>query len=236
MNKQLFPLHGENGDLEELKSSFQEGDATIEKIGDSFYLSLEIGSKKADLELLAEAKTALGQMNSIMLVQDERFRPPTVSGTAQRDPVTGEIKTAQYISPDGIAGTIRFGQPTITLAGETTPPRQQSFGEKAFKIAQSNEALSEAFRTYSTAKLDWGDLYSVYETIESAKGKIPRAWATRNEVTDFTITANHHRHGCGKATASFGQNDASSGPCIGAKTSTGMAERTHQHAAGRVAA
>jgi hypothetical protein len=199
MNKQLFPLQGENGDLEELKSSFQEGEATVEKLGDSYYLSLEMGSREVDLDMLAEAKTALGQMNAIMLVQDERFRPPRVSGTAQRDPVTGEIKTTHYIFAHGIASTLKVGQPTITLAGETTPPRQQSFGEKAFKIAESNEALREAFHTYSTAKLDWGDLYSVSETIKkSVKGKIPRAWATSNEEKDFRITANHHRHGYGE--------------------------------------
>jgi hypothetical protein len=87
---------------------------------------------------------------------------------------------------------------TIIEPDGTTRPRQKMFGEKAIIAASTNEALREALRTYASAEHDWPALYIVFETIEKANnGKIPRSWATKDKVTDFTRTASRQRHGFG---------------------------------------
>ena|ERR1700693_2830419 len=59
----------------------------------AFYLSLETDSKWSNEEAHRAGEVALTRMNAICLVQDERFRPPTIAGVSRRDPDTGQIST-----------------------------------------------------------------------------------------------------------------------------------------------
>ena len=191
MIEQLFKLTGETRDLEEMAQSFQEGPATVKKIDEFFYLNLEMESHKSDEQAISEGEFALERMNAICLVKDERFRTPRINGITRRDPVTGKIgPTIVYLQCHmqvraGMRGTL-----TVTEADGTIRPRQPTFGEKVLNIALANEALRETLRTYGTVQHDWCGLYTVLETIEKGNGgKIPRAWATKREVDDFTSTA-----------------------------------------------
>jgi len=205
MGEQLFRLNGEPWDLQELAYCFQEGSATVQKVEDFFYLRLETDSEKTDEEARAAGETALTRMNAICLVRDERFRPPRIAGVSRRDPATRKIGTTISLQCNmqfraGIRATL-----TVLEADGTVRPRQPTFGEKAFQICLSNEALREALRTYVNVEHDWADLYTVFETVEAANnGNIPASWATRREIRDFTSTANSYhavgpgaRHGFG---------------------------------------
>jgi hypothetical protein len=206
MDEQLFRLNGETWDLEELAYCFQEGPATVKKIEDFFYLGLEIESGRSDEEVRAAGEIALTRMNAICLVRDERFRPPRIDGVSRRDPVTGKIGTIISLQCHmqfraGVRATL-----TVLEADGTVPPRQPTFGERAFQICLSNEVLREALRTYGTVDHDWGGLYTVLETVKRAnKGQIPSSWATNREIEDFDSTACSYpaigpasRHGFGR--------------------------------------
>jgi hypothetical protein len=188
MSERLFRLNSESPrDLEELAYSFEEGPATVKKIDDFYYLILEFDSEKPDAEAIEEAGAKLVQMSGICLVQNERFRPPTVAGVARRDPVTGKIiEESLYIQLRGIISTTAVGRPTLIGADGTIPPRQPTFAEQAFRIVKTNASLREALHTYVTVDHTWPGLYRVLKTIEKAnKGRIPGAWATEREINDF---------------------------------------------------
>jgi hypothetical protein len=103
MVEKLFRLSSESSwDLEELAYSYQEGPAKVEKIEDFYYLILEFDSEKPDEEALDEARTTLTRMSAICLVQNERFRSPTIAGVARRDPATGKVSaTVLYVQLRG---------------------------------------------------------------------------------------------------------------------------------------
>jgi hypothetical protein len=194
MIEKLFRLNSESSrDLEELSYSFQEGPATVKKIEDFYWLILQFDSEKPDEQALEEARNALSRMSAICLVQDERFRSPTVAGVARRDPVTGKIiGESLYVALRGIISTTAVGRPTITEADGTVVPRQPTFGEQALPIVEKNAHLRAALRAYSAAGDRWGELYKVLETIQKAnKGKIPWTWATEREIDDFGQAANN---------------------------------------------
>ena len=193
MGEQLFRLNGEPWDLEELAYCFQEGPATVQKVEDFFYLRLETDSEKTDEEARAAGETALTRMNAICLVRDERFRPPRIAGVSRRDPVTGKIGTTISLQCHIQVRAGLRATATVLEADGSVRPRQPTFGEKAFQICLSNEALREALRTYGTVEHEWAGLYTVLETVEKAnKGKIPRTWATKGEITAFKKTAGHY--------------------------------------------
>jgi hypothetical protein len=205
MVEHLFRLNAEKWDLEEMAFVFEEGPATVKKIDDFYYLRLESDSVKTDDEARSAGEVALTRMNAICAVRDERFRRPTIAGISRRDPVTGKIGT--IINLECRIGVRAGLRPTLTVLGSdgTVPPRQPTFAEKAFQLAESNDALREVLRTYGTIEHDWRGLYTVYDGVKAANnGNIPRTWATRNEVTAFTSTANSYhavgpaaRHGFG---------------------------------------
>lgn len=197
MGEPLLRLDGDKWDLEEMAYSFQEGQAKVKKSDDFFYLSLDelkSDSGKSDAEILATAENALKAMNAICLVRDERFRAPRIAGIARRDPVTGKIGGTS-ISLQGrveIRGRARATL-AVTESDGTVRPRQPTFGETAFQIGLTNEALREALRTYGTVEHIWSGLSNVLETIEKAnKGKIPRTWANKGEIKAFKVTAENY--------------------------------------------
>ena len=108
-------------------------------------------------------------MNAICLVQDERFRPPKINGITRRDPVTGKLGTIVYLQAHAVVRVGAHGTLTVLRADGTVCPREPTFGEKAFKIALTNEALREALRTYATVEHDWRGLYLVLETIQKGQ-------------------------------------------------------------------
>jgi hypothetical protein len=132
MIERLFRLSSESSrDLQELSDSFDEGSATVKKINDSYWLVLQFDSKKPEAEALEEARTMLTRMSAICLVQDERFRPPTVVSVARRDPATGEIvQESLHIEVSGIMSTAAVGRPILTQAG-VIQPRKPTFAEQA---------------------------------------------------------------------------------------------------------
>ena len=172
---------------------------------DSYYLILELESEKTDQEALEAARTALTHMSVICLVQNERFRSPTIAGAAQRDPDSGKVSTTVlYVQLRGMVSIAGVGRPTIIEADGTVRPRIPTFAEQALRIVETNASL----RTYGSVPHEWPGLYRVFETIKKGNnGKIPATWATDGEIDDFKQTANNpsedptSRHGfvAGKA-------------------------------------
>ena len=204
MGEQLFRLKGEEGDLEELAYCFEAGNATVKKFDDFHYLVLQTDGATSDDELRAAGEAALKRMNAICLVRDGRFRFPSISGLSRRDPATGKISTVVNAQCHIQVRSGVRAKLTLFNPDGTSRPRQPTFGEQAYRVAETNEALREALRTYGAIDQDWRGLYTVFETIEAAKGKIPSAWATKGEISDFTGTANSYcavgpdaRHGFG---------------------------------------
>jgi hypothetical protein len=206
VNEQLFRLNGETWDLEELAIAFPKGSVTVKKIGDFFYLGVEMESGQSDEEIRSSGENALNRMNAICLVRDERFRPPTIAGVTYRDPVTGEIGGTIINARCNMQVGFGMRATAIVLEADgTVRPPQATFGESAFRLCSTNEALRETLRTYGTVERDWRGLYTVFESIEVANnGNIPPSWASRREITDFTCTANSYhavgpaaRHGFG---------------------------------------
>jgi hypothetical protein len=95
--EQLFRLNGEMWDLEELTIAFPKGSVTVKKVGDFFYLGVEMESGKSDEEIRSSGENALNRMNATCLVRDERFRPPSIAGVTSRDPVTGLVREAVIV-------------------------------------------------------------------------------------------------------------------------------------------
>jgi hypothetical protein len=147
--EQLFGLQGEGMDLDELAHSFQRGPASVKKIGERYYLQLEIESGQTDEKAVEVAEAELTRMNAISLVRDEKFRRTTVAGISNRDEHTGELITLVRRKVD--AQSRSSAHVKVTLKNAATGailPESPSVSEEWLRTARGDPGLWHALEFY----------------------------------------------------------------------------------------
>jgi hypothetical protein len=191
-------LGGDQADLEAWRIAFKEqpeARITVEQIatGQSQHClrsSRFDGITDAN-EVREIGSQMLARMFGAMKLHGEAD-PVSLGGAAYAHRANGQRDT-HVLLPAGILRA-RAGVIEVFSANQ---PRPQSEVERIIELAEEDDYVADALEHFSRSH-DWFDLYKTLEVLEDDLGRRDviwqSGWATRAEVTDLVLTANHYRH------------------------------------------
>lgn len=186
----LVRISAEPGILNDLAAHLSALDAGIvEKDGVQYLTSPQF-------DALAEGRAVLDLANEILAVVDGMLSMTTGGPghlkvqTVYRADDEGRPFT-QYVFPQGIPSSSRFGIPTIHSQGDPPPQREDHPFHRILDLAQSDPRVKKVLRLIGSRELDWVTLYRIYEVIEKDVGDVSsKGWVSKNSLSLFRQTAN----------------------------------------------
>jgi hypothetical protein len=187
-------LDGHQFDLQALTELFREGDPTVAKDADNFYLTSEEldGLWSDPTELLSTAQSLLLRVNgTARILHGGSYRPVELRGH-----FTDEMgKTQVFLQPHSAEIRMSAGTVVLSTNGEQpATPRPQ--GPQYLSKIADNRAVAEVLEILGkpVPALDWFDLYKVFEIIRHAVGDEgaikANEWASSTEINKFRESAN----------------------------------------------
>jgi hypothetical protein len=186
-------LDGHQYDLEDLAQLLPTGDTRVVKEGDEYYLeSLSIDNQPEHVPFYTAAQPVLQQVNGLARIMIDGFRPVRLTGRY----TDGDQRHVVVSADVAEARAKAYAAAVITDTGEPAL-EAPSAGPAVLAVAGANNDVEEALDIMGRAeRLNWGDLYKVYEIIEHAGALSSAMNATgvsKNRVSLFTRTANHEK-------------------------------------------
>ena len=187
-------LFGDAEDLENLRAAFDEPELSVVSHGDQYFLlsshfdglssasAVHDKAKEIATTMSGSARMELGSLTSIQVgsvhcIRDDGKRDITLFPEPGAILLRGFAPTITVGKTDGTADIRR---PTDRMA-------------KWLPLAQKDPLIAKALRLRNQESLKWGDLYRIYEVIESDTSVtqiINSGWATKSELQRFKHTAN----------------------------------------------
>lgn len=199
MSQWYIQLDGDSSTLKEAAKTLKSKDLTISFNSDYDCFILQSNSFEAmenhldvyhkSLEIVADLngpiKLAVGGSSPIRVAKVVELKD---DGTKQ----TYIYGSGNFILPSlGIDMTISINNGAPIEISQAAPV------PKWFELQRKYANIRKAFEVYKKQNLDWGDLYSIYETIQEDIRTKPykNGWTTKPKESNFTQTANYYRHG-----------------------------------------
>lgn len=183
-------LRGHAFDLETLTRLFREGEPTVGRDEDGFYLkSSQFGrSDAAEVHKLAAELVLL--VNGVARVLAPSYRQIELAGQYVND----EGQHSVIIEPASIEVRSHVSSPTLVVDGHQPPPSPPPLGPRYTGLAANDSNIAEALEILASG-LDAVHLYKVYEIIEDDVGGArtirQRGWASRKAISRFGAATNH---------------------------------------------
>jgi hypothetical protein len=185
-------LVGHTFDLERLAQVFPAGNLAVGCEEGEFRLRYEPFERITDpAAARAEYTRLVGQINALAFIEwGDDYAPVNVGGLGEVVP-GGSVRrygSAQSTTRTGGSAT---GQ-VIGADGEIVSPRPSSLTVRV-ALARADADVADALYFLQRRDPTWGELYKALEIIEAdGDGEITaRGWASNNERTRFTRSANH---------------------------------------------
>jgi hypothetical protein len=201
-------LAGDTHDLEELIGMFTSLDLRVVRDGEEFFLeSAGFEGLGTSADVHAEARRLMPLLNGAAKLKQRQFRDVEVdvcvieftkSGGRNRAIVTGGSIAPrgtlrhQVISAPTIDARARALAPTILVEGQEVPPKPGSlWTNRWLELAARDADAAEALLIWGSQPHDWVNLYKVFEIVERRADIVGSGWASQNEISRFTRTANN---------------------------------------------
>ena len=184
----LAELRGHENDLTELAAHSVEGRWEIGKPEDKWWLTdAELNQTTDAHAALGTARDRIALLNGCALLFGTGYEPVTVSRILRRSP---DGKHEQFISPEGIASTVRFSIPSDTDESGATKLQRIEV------LADEDAELERALSLFGGLPITWRNLYIILEIIEDAFGGekklCAQPWAPPR-LKEFKAVANNYR-------------------------------------------
>lgn len=196
-------LEGHVFDLDALVELFREGDPTVSKEGDDYYLSsAELEGLIDDKGQLVEAATRLLQkVMGVARILDSSFRPVTLPGTFVEDTDDGESRHHHVVVADMAIVLSRAHAAIVATSGDPSapsepPPPPPPEGPPYLRLASSHPDVAEALEILGqpNVSLNWIDLYKLFEIVRDSVGNEQalkrKGWVPDGEISAFKASAN----------------------------------------------
>jgi hypothetical protein len=184
-------LEGDLFDLQDLADLLPSGDVRVVREGDAFYLTApEIDDPPEEVKFYDAAACVLDRINGLGRVKNPSFRPVTLSGRY------GEGESQHLVvTPSPAEIRIRTtATVTLTKADGTVIPDEPSPWPGRFALAETNSDVAKILEIMGSGeKLDWFDLFKIYELIDDALGSdtiVGHNWSTSAQDSAFRASAN----------------------------------------------
>lgn len=181
-------LTGHEFDLEYLVDLLPSRDVRVVKEGDQFYLTSTALDAAGDDAASGYdiAQRLLTQICGMARARDPDFKNVKLTGRYQDGEQTHVVGLAATLE---IRAQIRGAG---VVAGDDVPPPPR--GARYLSIAGANRDVAEVLEIMSAERLNWTDLYKIYEIIQDSgmlETVTQTACMSNRDITRFTRTANH---------------------------------------------
>jgi hypothetical protein len=192
----LVDLTGELVDLRELERIPFPAKTELVVDGDRYQIRLAgVSADEDPWDVFARAQESIKVVNGAARLYVDKWRNVTCSGPMY---VSDDGHRNLYVLAEAGEVRVRMGTPTVTVknaAGEViSPPREATASEMAIAAADRESDVEKVLRLYGASKLDFRDLYVIYEVIEKDVGGldalVAAGWITKSDAKRFKHTAN----------------------------------------------
>jgi hypothetical protein len=180
----LVQLTGEKFDLEDLPHWFTTPVLQVVEESNGYYLKSDLLDPLQDaskVRVLAEELRE--RMLGVAKLERPNFRSVELGNIISRNE-GGKQSAYLFLPPVGMrskaAPSIIVGRREVLQVPQTS---------KRMKLAASDEKVAKALRLWGKGSNDWGNLYKIWEVIES-DAIYRNGWVTKAESGLFTQTAN----------------------------------------------
>lgn len=183
-------LQGEQFDMDELAERFPSGsDPFVAQDDQGFYVSsTALDTHTAPAEAFKQVETLMTMVNALARAANSSYVDVQASGRLL-DTDSGNNHTFASIRE---GPEIRARADAAQGLSNDQPAQPQPREPLYVRLALSKPVVAEALQLMGTGDLDWPRLYKIYEVIRDDVGGESglQGWATRNEISAFTGSAN----------------------------------------------
>jgi len=176
----------DEADITKLAVVFPSGDPFVSRRDNRYELvTKSVDASSSPSDALSDARRLLGLMTGFVRTADDAQGRCKLTGR-MLDP-SGRRHAVVELGPAGRRARVFGG--TLVRKGASPPPPP---GPRVMAAATTDAAVADLLELMSCDRLDWSDLYKVYEIVKHELGRNGiLAWATNDELRRFTATANH---------------------------------------------
>jgi hypothetical protein len=190
-------VSGDPFDLELLVTMFSSPGLRVvkdEDQEDAYFLESRTFEAQSDhMAVFEEAKRLLFLLNGAAKLGSPGYRDVSLSGQLVEPNAGGSPKHHHMVLADTVTLRTRvdavISRPGEDLPAEPAPGSTST--DRWMRIADVDPDVAEALTIWGSVPHDWHNLYKVYEIINARSEIVGSRWATRNEVSTFTGSANH---------------------------------------------
>jgi hypothetical protein len=183
-------LTGDTFDLKDLPKWFTNPDLRVVEESDGYYLRsdrFEAYEKAGQVRALAQ--DMLERLVGAAKLERSNFRPIKQGSIVRKD---DDGRMDRHVFLEGVInGVSKVSVKKLGSDGTEETPQAPRPGIWA-AIAEYDEKVHQALRFWAKDPDDWGNLFKIWEVIESDLGSdiFRHGWASKKEVERFTHTAN----------------------------------------------
>lgn len=191
----IVQLTGDPGDLAALAQSLTSDEIQVSREEEDYILtSTKFDAVREANNVLLKAKDIVAFLNGACRLVLDSVEPVGIGSVyRRREDGTREF----HLFAEGGTIHLRASSPTVTLTradGTTEVMRPADLVNEWAMLAMSESAISDVLRFFGTGKLDWVNLYRIFEIITDDVGGLDpivgNGWATRSSMRLFKQTAN----------------------------------------------
>jgi hypothetical protein len=194
MSRWHVELTGHQFDLEDLPRWFTAPELRVVEEDGHFLLETEKfdGLHKSS-EVHAVARELLPRINGVAKLKDGSFRDVVVGAIVRELDEEGTERQHAVV----LAGTIEARSKlsaVLVRVGQDEPPVPAPGSldtDQWLRAAEADQDAREALGIWGGRPHDWVNFYKVYEIVRSRADIKSSGWASDNELSRFTRTANH---------------------------------------------
>lgn len=187
-------LVGDDADLQMLSEAMQTGDILIfQEEGRYTLQSEELNNLQDANDVYTRAEAIITSLSGASQLCLGSYTPINVDGLTQFLDDGTRSDFAQLMPATIQIRAFPVGFSITDSDGTVEQYRPAEPVKKWLKVAATDEKVAKALRLRNSKNLNWVELYRIYEVIEGDVGRnqiVKSGWATNNEVTRFTRTAN----------------------------------------------
>lgn len=184
-----FELVGNDVDLEQLASLFEEGPVRVARVDGKFWMQSDtIPADETHEAARAEAEILLKTVNGLAVLASAGTGLAAL-GTMIQEDAAGRRHIVVVPGPATLK--VRMLPAKVEVGGVVQRPKQERF----LGLALGNPEIDHVLRMYGSRHLDWRDLYAILEVVEKNLGMTvaKKGWASSSERDRFRQTANSRK-------------------------------------------